>query len=251
MKRTPRSTRRRARSSVVRSLRWSGRPGRRAPWWRPTPWPDRPLGRGRLHAVGQFIRAHARQQLGVGRVLGRAQRVQSLEQIERVALLARGTQLGAIEVQDRRRAGAERRALVHRGQEARAPVHRTSARLALAVVEHHVGRQVGVGRAERIRHPRAQRRPAGVQVAGVELQDRDVVRGAHGHARLDERQLVGVPARCWARGRRTRHRSRVLLPGPVRCIQLAHAPCVLVLMPFRNDAGTSVPASFTRSGLWS
>ncbi len=98
----------------------------------------------------------------------------------------------AVQVQDRRVAGTEGHALVDGGQEARVPVLRARARLAVAVVQHHVRRQVRIGRAQRVHHPGAQRRAARIEVAGVELQDRDVVGRAHRHAGLDERDLVGV-----------------------------------------------------------
>ena len=118
--------------------------------------------------------------------------VEFLQQIETVSLLLLTHELGRRLIEDRLRGGAEGRALINRRQEAGAPVDRTGARLALASVEHHIGRQIGIGRAERIDDPGSERRSAGADVAGVELQDRDVMGGADRNARLYECELVGV-----------------------------------------------------------
>src|ERR1019366_10651716 len=75
-------------------------------------------------------------------------------------------------------------------QETRAPVDRSRRRLSLAAVEHYVSRQIRIGAAQRISDPRAERRSSGPQVAGVHLQDRDIVRGANGRAVLDEGYVV-------------------------------------------------------------
>ena len=146
--------------------------------------------------------------------------------------------------------GAECRALVYGRQEAGSPVYRAAGRLASCRVEHDVGRQVGIGAAQRVLDPGAQRWPARIQVAGVELEDRDIVRRAYGLARLDEGELVGLLGQVRQQVGKPRAALAVLFPGlcPI-AKSLPTPPCVLVLMPFRKEAGTSWPASLTSSGL--
>ncbi len=180
--------------------------------------------RGRLHAVGQVIGLHAGAQLGVGGIAGFAEGVEASEQVQRCALLLRGACGRAIEIEDGRVAGPEGDTLIHRRQETGVPVLGAGTRLPIAVIQHHVRRQVGIGRAQGIDDPGAERRPTRVQVTGIELEDGDVVRGADRHARLDERQLVGVFRKVGQQVREIRAAFAVLLEGTAgRDPQLADA----------------------------
>ena len=179
--------------------------------------------RGFLHAIGEFVGARTGQQFGVFRTQGRAVLVERLQQVELLALLRIGDEFGMVEIDDRRIAGTEGSALVDGRQEAGAPVDRSAGWFAISVIKHDIGRQVGIGRTQRIGDPGAERGTARLHVAGVEFQDGNVVRRADGFAVLDEAELVGVLGDVRHEVGEPGAALAILLPGAVRGEQLADA----------------------------
>ena len=109
---------------------------------------------------------------------------------------------GRLQVQDRRVALAEQRALI-RGRQKTGAVVLDAAQNLLVVLHDDEGRQVLIRAAQAVRHPGAHRRTAGQDLAGVHLADRAHVIDAvglagakHGdvvHVLGDVRQPVGNP----------------------------------------------------------
>ena len=80
------------------------------------------LGRGGLHAIGQLVGGDARVELARGgRDLRGVAAVQPLRHVERAALALLGHVRLPVDVEDRRAAGLDGRALVDRGEKAVAP----------------------------------------------------------------------------------------------------------------------------------
>ena len=116
------------------------------------------------------------------------------ERVEQVALQRPRHARGRRQVVDRRALGAEHRAGVGGRHVAARPVLGAADRPAGAVEHHDEAGQVLVHRAEAVVHPRAQRRAAALQLAGVHHQHgRAVDRRLGGH-RVQERDVVDALA---------------------------------------------------------
>ena len=94
------------------------------------------FGRGRLHAIGEFVRFDPRVQFAFARASLRVMPVQVSEKIERAALLRVADLVRAFQMQDRRTFALQQRALICGGKESRTPVLR-AADHALVVGEDH------------------------------------------------------------------------------------------------------------------
>src|ERR1035441_8528598 len=146
----------------------------------------------------------------------RAVLIQTSQQVEVVALLGSANALRAAGVENGRGARSESYRLVYGRQETRAPVDRSRRWLPLAAVEHYVRRQIRIGAAQRISHPGAERRASRPQIAGVHLQDRNIMRGAYSRAGLDEGDLVGMLGQIRQQIGEPRAALPVLFPCPLR-----------------------------------
>ena len=145
--------------------------------------------RRRLHAIRQLVRLDPRIQFALVRPALRMVAVQVAQQIEQPALLRLADRLGPVQVQNRRTFALQQRALIRRGQKSRTPVLR-AAHHALVVGQDHESRQVRIGRAQSIRQPRAQRRPARDDRARVHLAHRTDVIQPVGPAGADDGEIV-------------------------------------------------------------
>ena len=144
----------------------------------------------RLHAVGHFEGADPGGDL---RVADRVQPllVQVADRRQRVALDLFVDALRVPQVEDRLAGVVELHPLVHRGEEARAPVGGAAGGAVRPGVEDHEGGEVARFAPQAVRHPRSHARPAELRRAGVhEDLRRGVVEGIGVHG-LQDRDVVG------------------------------------------------------------
>ena len=155
---------------------------------------------------------------------------------------------GRLQVQDRRTFALEQRALVGRRQESRTPVLRAADHARLSSV-----RTTNVGRfslavPKPVGHPRAQRRPAGEDRAGVHLAHRADVIQPVGPAGADHVDVVDVLRDVRIPVRDPHAALAVLLPGALgrhqRVARRAHRGDGLP-----NDSGIGLPAQLVELGL--
>ena len=156
------------------------------------------LGDAGLHPEGQLVLLDPRVRLGVAHELV-VHLVEGLEPVERVAAHLRRNARRVVDVQDRVAAAAERDPGVLARQVARRPQPRRD-RLQLLGVrrlghQHDERRQVVVERAQAVRGPGAQARPAGDLVAGLHVGDRRLVVDRLGVHAPDEAHVVDHPGR--------------------------------------------------------
>ena len=145
-----------------------------------------------LHARGQLVVHQAGREfrlagprLAVLAVHARQERAGQVEHRGRILLLGPQIQQG-------RALGAHAGALVHRRQPARLPVLDMVDRQALGIVQHHVGRQVLVLRAQAVRDPRTDGRPVRELAAALHDEDRRFVIEVRGEHRADEGDVVDL-----------------------------------------------------------
>ena len=149
-----------------------------------------------LHAPGQLVRGDDRFQLGVSRVRLDLFRIQGLKEVEMAAACGRGE--GRVrQVTDdclgRRPSGlAQGRPLVDGGEEGVAVVPRAA--VARRRTDRHEAGEVLVLRPEPVKHPRSHRRPDRVRGPAMEEKRRRPVRHPLGVHRVDEAEVVGMPA---------------------------------------------------------
>ncbi len=153
------------------------------------------IGGRQLHARGKFVAGNPRIQFRLVRTLLAMRLIQLAQQIALRLHQRRRHFRARLQIQYRRAFGAKSRALINRRQPRRLPVRNAIDRQALRVVEHHVGRQVLILRAQAVGHPRAHRRPAGDRAAGVHQEQRRLVIGMLAIHGADQRDVVGAPCR--------------------------------------------------------
>ena len=142
-----------------------------------------------LHPERQLVGADARRHFGVA--VERVHLVHLLQEIERSALpLRRHRRRAACRFRIGFAPGAEHRALINGGQEARAPARRAAFGRAFRLRHHDVRRQIFALAAETVRDPRAHARIAHQDAAGVHLVHRGRVHGAVGVEAADEADVV-------------------------------------------------------------
>src|SRR6185437_4589337 len=150
------------------------------------------LGRGGLHAISQFIGGDARFQVVIFAALGEMTAIQVLHEIELAALSRPALGKRRPQVQNRRLAIAEARALVGGRHEAGGPVARPARRIFGVIEQHDVARQVFAGAAESIQRPRTETGPTAQNAAGVHLADAADVIETIGPTTANHRQIIGA-----------------------------------------------------------
>ena len=147
------------------------------------------FGRARLHAIGHLERIDPRLDLGVAD-FRETHAVQPPNGIQRVSLELAVHSRRVRQVQDGIAAGPELDSLVHRRQEAAAPVRVPAAGPLLPGTEDYESRQVARLAAQSVQGPRAHRRPAELLSARAHHHlGGSVVEGVRDEA-LDDRDLV-------------------------------------------------------------
>ena len=155
--------------------------------------------------------------------------------------------LGRLQVQQRQSFGAEPRALIDGRQPTGLPVLREIDGQPLRIVQHDVGGQVLIDRAQAIRHPRAERRASRQSAAGLHQIDRRLmieVLAVHGP---DERHIVADRAQL-------RHQLRHLHAGLAVALELErrghhHADLAGELDLAEDVAARRFPRVFLERGL--
>ena len=99
------------------------------------------LGRGRLHAEGQFVVFDPRRDLRMT-ALFITPLIERVDRLDTASLHRRGDAVGRVEIQDRAAAAAEKRARVVRREEPARPARRASGKAASQGGQHDVTRQV-------------------------------------------------------------------------------------------------------------
>ena len=145
-----------------------------------------------LHARGHLVAGQAGAEFGAVRVAGREILVHAVDQPELRLLQVGADGLGRVEVRDRLGTAGDAHALVDRRHEAGAPVARAVDDGVLVVLHHDERGQVIVLGADAVVDPRAERRLAREDGAGVHLADAGGVVDAVGLAGADDREVVGT-----------------------------------------------------------
>ena len=116
--------------------------------------------------------------------------VELREQVQLLQASVGGGRLRRVQIQHRRAARAEFRAAMHRRQPAVLPQQRAVRAVAIGIAQHHVGRQILILRAERVAHPRAERRAAQKDFSRAQQHQRLAVVVVLAVHRAHERQLI-------------------------------------------------------------
>ena len=145
-----------------------------------------------LHARGHLVTREAGAEFGAVRVAGGEVLVHAVDQAELAGLQVGRDRFGRVEVRDRLGAALDAHALVARGHETGAPVARPVDDRVLVILHHDERGQVAVLGADAVVDPRAERRLAREDRAGVHLADAGGVVDAVGLAGTDDREVVGA-----------------------------------------------------------
>ena len=144
------------------------------------------LGRGALHAPGEFVAVDHRFEFALAGLLRELLGIQVAQQVElplRLLRRARGLEIADRRFLRRHARAADRRALIDRGQKGVAVIARAA--VAEARAERDEAGQILVFRAEPVGDPRAHRGPHEGRRAGVEKERGRAVRDAVGVHRAD------------------------------------------------------------------
>ena len=153
------------------------------------------LGRGGLHAVGQFVAGDAAGDLGVASLFEPAV-VDLPQHVEALALELSWQAAGVGEVEDRFTGGAEPHSGVEAGQKTTLPQGRSAAGSS-TTGEHDVTGQVAGLVAQAVVDPRSHRRQAEGAATALHHQLAGVVVELFGIHRADQQQVVGTAADVW------------------------------------------------------
>ena len=164
------------------------------------------VGHGRLHPAGQFVTGDAGRQVAVTGITRQMPRVEPTEQIGRAAVVGGGKCVGAVQV-GRRGGGGEVRGLESGRQETAAEIVLAAAGQPAGVVDGDESRKVFGFAAQRVGHPRTERRKALHRKTRVEKVLALGVRTGLGRQRMDETQVVDQTAQVRQQVRRHFARS--------------------------------------------
>ena len=193
------------------------------------------VGRGGLHAGGQFEAGDARLEIQLAWVRRAVFAVEAAEEVEVVALATAAQICRSLEVQDARLSRPHHGALIQARQPAGRPVPRPLDRQACGVAQHEVGRQVLALGAEAVGEPTAQRWPAAHGAAAVEgVNGLAVVVHAGVHA-ADEAKLIGNLAEAGQQFREVHAALSVPVEFPRTGQHLGAGPGCVVVLEFHRD----------------